>query len=306
MGALALLLCACAAAPPAMPPSPAPRIVRAIAVEGIATDPGLDAALRRFEGRTASAALGAEIGEFLRDYLEWLEYRDIGIELAHDTDAHDVLRVAVHALPPADAEAPPQAFFEIAMPGPPVESPVPAPLAPGGARAETLLDESFGFWLDSPARALIDAAERRLYLKREDGVVSYAVAVGTARTPTPAGDYWVEAITHKPTWFPPASIRREHAAKGRPLPAFVPPGRGNPLGSYFVRLQKSIGIHGTNQPRSIGTAASHGCVRMHDRDVRELAGLLRSGDRILVVRARPAARATAGGGGSSSVSALQK
>lgn len=166
-------------------------------------------------------------------------------------------------------------------------------MEPGGARLETALDARFDSWVHSSDRVLIDASSHRLYFKRANGqVVSYPVALGTARTPTPIRDYRVESVSHKPTWYPPASIRREYKAKGKLLPAFVPPGAGNPLGSYFVRLQNGIGIHGTNQPRSIGRPASHGCIRMHDRDVQELAPQLKSGDGVSVVQALPSLTAS--------------
>lgn len=169
------------------------------------------------------------------------------------------------------------------------ESPVPEPRDLAGGRRETDLDDRFSDWLQGDARVLVDTAGRRLYLRQEDGeIVSYAVAVGTPRTPTPARDYVVEQISKHPTWYPPASIRRDYAARGTPLPDRVPPGRGNPLGLYYVRLQNSIGIHGTNQPSTIGSAASYGCIRMHDQDVAVLASQLSIGDRVVVVRRLPA------------------
>ncbi|WP_162932502.1 L,D-transpeptidase [Solimonas sp. K1W22B-7] len=150
-------------------------------------------------------------------------------------------------------------------------------------REEPILATDYDSWLQSPARVLVDAAARRLYLKRGQRIVNYTVAVGTEHTPTPPGVYRVEQIAHRPTWYPTATIRRDHAARGIKLPATVPPGDGNPLGAWFVRLQDSIGIHGTNEPASIGQASSYGCVRMHERDLEELARALRPGDRVLII-----------------------
>jgi lipoprotein-anchoring transpeptidase ErfK/SrfK len=296
---LAALLATACASQPAPPvavaaPPPAQVTVRAIVTDGIDAPDDLADALAAFAGRPMSAELARDAGEALRTWLDWQEWQAVAVEPALAPDADGVLHLVVVAVPPPPIEQAPEEYFDIAMPGPPDEPP---PEGLGGARVETALDDSFKPWLDSPARVLIDAADRRMYVKRSDAIVSYAVAVGTARTPTPEGEYWVEAITRDPTWYPPASIRREHAARGKPLPAFVPPGRANPLGGWFVRLQNSIGIHGTNQPRSIGTASSHGCVRMHDRDVAELAALLRTGDHIRIVRAHARAAQVASGGG---------
>lgn len=283
-----LLLAGCAQQPPA-PVERAPATllrpsmtVHAFAVHGPAQGDDLLAALRTLAGTNLDTRLAADAEAYVRDYYAWLEWRNVRVFVDSAPDATGTLHLIVSADAPLDAPA-------SLIDDPPVPSTVPPPRAPGGARIENALDASFGPWLQSGSRVLVDAQEKRLYLRHDDGrVASYAVAVGSVRTPTPPGDYTVEAIQHQPTWYPPASIRREHERKGQPLPAFVPPGADNPLGSYFVKLQDSLGIHGTNQPRSIGRAASHGCIRMHDRDVRELIRFLRRGDAITIVRARSA------------------
>lgn len=289
---LAALVAGCAQQPLAAPVAsvralrlPANLQVQDISLHGPAQGDDLLAALRTLAGNPLDAALTQAAEAYVRDYYDWLEWRNVRVFIDSAPDASGTLHLVVTADAPAQLAEPP---FD-----PPVASTVPAPREPGGARNELALDDSFRPWLQSGSRILVDAQERRLYLRHDDGrVQSYAVAVGTARTPTPPGQYVVEAIRHQPTWYPPASIRREYANKGKPLPAFVPPGADNPLGSYFVKLQNSLGIHGTNQPRSIGRAASHGCIRMHDRDVRELIRYLRRGDAITIVRARPALTAT--------------
>lgn len=168
---------------------------------------------------------------------------------------------------------------------PPVRAaPIPPPTAPEGATALPETDSRLQPWLMSEARILVDRSGRQLFLKRVDGGLErYAVAVGRSHTPTPARPYVVEQIRRNPSWYPPASIRRDQARKGRVLPNVVPPGPGNPLGLYYVRLQDGIGIHGTNQPRSIGSAASYGCIRMHDQDVARVAASLNIGDGVWVV-----------------------
>lgn len=279
---LPLLSCACAsvAPPAAAPPVPA---LRSIVIDGPALDLDWPTTLRRFEGAAAHQRALAEIEATVAEAYIWAEWREVQVVAMPVPDDDGILKVSVFAQPP-DASTPPPA----ALRWPPPEV-VPPPAAAAGAREETMLDAALGAWQQSDSRVLIDGGERRLYLKRRDGrVVSYPVAVGTVRTPTPAGDYTVEAVRQKPTWYPPASIRRSYAAQGKALPAMVPPGPGNPLGEWFVRLQNGIGIHGTNQPRSIGRAASHGCVRMHDSDVAQVVAQLQRGDGVTVIHSRAA------------------
>jgi lipoprotein-anchoring transpeptidase ErfK/SrfK len=104
----------------------------------------------------------------------------------------------------------------------------------------------------------IDLSERKLYLYGGDGKVikTYRVAVGMPAYPTPTGDFRIITKEVDPTWNPPDSA---WAAGMGP----VGPGPGNPLGTRWMGLNSpGIGIHGTYSGSSIGTAASHGCVRM--------------------------------------------
>ena len=285
-------LCACAQQPPAptprVPLQHTPLSVSRIVLHGPADNAGLESALADFSGRDFDADLGRTALAYVHDYYGWLEWRNVRAIADSSLGADGSLNIIVTADPPENLPEPPLPTEFAAE-----EAPVPPPREPGGARLETALDDSFGAWLQSANRVLIDATEKRLYLRHDDGrVVSYAVAVGTARTPTPPGSYSVLGMRHKPAWYPPASIRRAYAAKGKPLPPVVPPGAGNPLGNWFVQMQNSIGIHGTNQPRSIGRAASHGCIRMHDRDIAEVVKALRKGDGVTIVRARAARTAT--------------
>jgi lipoprotein-anchoring transpeptidase ErfK/SrfK len=103
-----------------------------------------------------------------------------------------------------------------------------------------------------------DLSERKLYLYGGDDrlVKTYGVAVGMSGHPTPTGTFRIITKLKNPTWNPPDSA---WAAGMGP----VPPGAGNPLGTRWMGLNSpGIGIHGTPAPSSIGTAASHGCIRM--------------------------------------------
>ena len=98
----------------------------------------------------------------------------------------------------------------------------------------------------------------RLTLYRGTRLVrSFAVATGQASYPTPLGRFQIVVKAKDPTWYPPT---QDAWAKGlKP----VPPGPNNPLGTRWMGLSSpGIGIHGTDEPASIGYSASHGCIRM--------------------------------------------
>jgi L,D-transpeptidase ErfK/SrfK len=85
---------------------------------------------------------------------------------------------------------------------------------------------------------------------------------------TPLGMTSIVAMARNPAWYPPQSVRDEHAADGDPLPRIVPPGPENPLGTRALRLGlPGYLIHGTNRPAGVGMRVSHGCVRMFPEDV---------------------------------------
>ncbi len=76
-----------------------------------------------------------------------------------------------------------------------------------------------------------------------------------------------------PTWYVPASVRKEHAERGDPLPSIVPPGPDNPLGAYAMTLSlPGYLIHGTNKPAGVGMRSSHGCIRLYPEDIEALFG----------------------------------
>lgn len=108
-------------------------------------------------------------------------------------------------------------------------------------------------------------------------VKRYRVAVGQPKYPTPLGKYSVLEKQVNPWWRPPDSDWAEDAEP-------IPPGPNNPLGTRWIGLGGGIGIHGTNNPGSIGTAASHGCIRMRTSDVEDLYRRLPMGSPVHVVR----------------------
>lgn len=255
-----------------------PLTLSALTIQGPLPATELEAAFAGYAGRPLDDHLREDVEALVRDYYDWMEWQEVSVRVEPNEQQPDVLRVVVEASPPPALTAPAPSIPEV------VASTAAKPKRAG--RSKTL-PASYEDWLHSGARVLVVAGERRLYLKHRGEVLSFTVAVGTERTPTPPGEYRVQAISHKPTWYPTRSIRQDHAARGIRLPAVVPPGPGNPLGDWFVRLQDSIGIHGTDAPDSIGQASSWGCIRMRDEDIDRVARLLRRGDRIVVLDGLP-------------------
>jgi L,D-transpeptidase catalytic domain/Putative peptidoglycan binding domain len=97
-------------------------------------------------------------------------------------------------------------------------------------------------------------------------VKTYPVAAGSAEYPTPQGEWTIWQKVENPTWVNP-----DPEGWGASLPAMIPGGPGNPLGTRALYLDApGIRIHGTSASYSIGTYASHGCIRMFMDDVEEL------------------------------------
>jgi L,D-transpeptidase ErfK/SrfK len=133
---------------------------------------------------------------------------------------------------------------------------------------------------------VINLPEHRLYYypPAKEGepqrVYTWPISIGKMDWRTPLGTTRITDKRANPTWYPPASVREEHAARGEPLPAAVPPGPDNPLGAHAMRLGLPGGaylIHGTNNPIAVGMAVTHGCIRMYPEDVAELFPLVKVG-----------------------------
>ncbi|MBK6740467.1 MAG: L,D-transpeptidase family protein [Haliea sp.] len=115
-------------------------------------------------------------------------------------------------------------------------------------------------------------------------VQTYPIGIGRMDWATPLGVAKITGKVKDPTWTPPESIRREHAAKGDPLPAVVPAGPDNPLGRYAMRLSiPGYLIHSTNKPLGVGMRVSHGCIRMLPDDIERLFPQLPVGTPVNIV-----------------------
>ena len=111
----------------------------------------------------------------------------------------------------------------------------------------------------------IDLSERKLYLYADGKLEkTYNVAVGQPSYPTPVGSWKIISKVVDPTWTPPDSPWAKGAVP-------IGPGPDDPLGTRWMGLSApGVGIHGTNEPWSIGSYASHGCIRMHIPDAEDL------------------------------------
>jgi hypothetical protein len=121
---------------------------------------------------------------------------------------------------------------------------------------------------------VVSLEDRKLALIEDDQVKKiYSVAVGKPSTPSPEGTFIIERRVVNPVYH----------HNGRT----VEPGPANPVGTRWMGLStKGYGIHGTNEPNSIGKAASHGCIRMARADLEEFYAQVAVGDQVQIVGAR--------------------
>ncbi len=112
-------------------------------------------------------------------------------------------------------------------------------------------------------------------------IAAYPVTIGSAHTASPIGEWKVRGIAK----MPPFRYDKEMLQHGQRSGNFhlLPPGPRNPVGVMWIALnKKGIGIHGTNEPGSIGRAASHGCIRLANWDVVRLATKIKPGDNVSI------------------------
>ncbi len=143
-----------------------------------------------------------------------------------------------------------------------------------GAGTEIVLPTRFVLPPGPREGLVLNLAEYRMYYypDAKDGepayVYTYPMSIGRMDWETPLGRTKITAMATNPAWYPPQSVREEHAADGDPLPRIVPPGPENPLGTRAMRLGiPGYLIHGTNKPAGVGMRVSHGCVRMFPEDI---------------------------------------
>lgn len=115
---------------------------------------------------------------------------------------------------------------------------------------------------------LVSIPDRKLaVIEAGQTLATFPVAVGAPVSPSPTGKFQIVSRVSHPAYY--------HAG------AAAAAGKNNPIGTRWVGLsQKGYGIHGTNAPRSIGHAASHGCIRLRNRDMERLFPMLQVGDEV--------------------------
>ena len=159
------------------------------------------------------------------------------------------------------------------------------PWVPGEGR-EVLIPTEYILPPGERKGIVINLAEMRMFYYPEGSntVVTFPIGIGREGWQTPLVSTTVTKIVKDPTWTPPASIRAEHAAMGDPLPASVPPGPDNPLGPWALRLAApGYLIHGSNKELGVGMRVSHGCMRMYNNNVTELAAMVPVGTPVRIV-----------------------
>jgi hypothetical protein len=117
---------------------------------------------------------------------------------------------------------------------------------------------------------LVKKAEKAVYFLQNGELAEvWPCAIGKPESPTPTGRFEVTVTLENPTWY----------WQGKA----IPPGPDNGLGDWFIGIsKKGYGLHGTNEPPSIGTAASHGCVRMYNEHAGELVSLVSPGTVVVI------------------------
>ncbi|MEN2995174.1 MAG: L,D-transpeptidase family protein [Thermodesulfovibrio sp.] len=146
------------------------------------------------------------------------------------------------------------------------------------------------FWIlpDRPNNfqgIIINLSEMRLYYfykkQKKQLVTTFPIGIGDDGVETPTGKFKISHKVVNPSWYVPESIRQERPE----LPAVVPPGPDNPLGSHALRLSGlSYLIHGTNRPWAIGRKVTHGCIRLYPEDIPKLFDLVPIGTEVLIMR----------------------
>jgi lipoprotein-anchoring transpeptidase ErfK/SrfK len=120
---------------------------------------------------------------------------------------------------------------------------------------------------DRAKRVIVVSIPDRKLAVMEDGdvIATFPVAVGAESSPSPVGEFQIVSRVANPAYYHTGTV--------------IPSGKDNPVGTRWLGLSlKGYGIHGTNAPRSVGHAASHGCIRLRNHDMEQLFTMLQVGD----------------------------
>lgn len=136
---------------------------------------------------------------------------------------------------------------------------------------------------EAPGTIIVDTSAKRLDLILSDGrALRYVAGVGREGFSWSGRDR-VSAKKQWPDWRPPANMQARAAAEGTPLPAFMAGGENNPLGARALYIGSTLyRIHGTNEPWTVGTTTSSGCIRLTNEDIIDLYERVPVGAEVIV------------------------
>lgn len=140
------------------------------------------------------------------------------------------------------------------------------------------VDTQINNLITQPVRLKINLRKRQVTVYQGKNLIkSYPIAVGRRGWETPVGSFRVRDMLVNPTWI--------HPKTGKAIPGGD---AQNPLGNYWIGFWTNgkdwVGFHGTPNPETVGTAASHGCIRMYNQDIEELFQLVSVGTPVTVQR----------------------
>ena len=127
-------------------------------------------------------------------------------------------------------------------------------------------------------KLVVRKSEHALHALDKDGklVAFYPASIGSEEKPAPSGSYKVERVAHNPTYTYNPKYKFKGVKSDKPFT--IKPGPNNPVGAVWIDLSlESYGIHGTPDPAKVGKTYSHGCVRLTNWDVRQLAQMVERG-----------------------------
>ncbi|GGI77183.1 L,D-transpeptidase [Legionella impletisoli] len=136
---------------------------------------------------------------------------------------------------------------------------------------------------------VINLANYRLYYFPDEGntVMTFPVGIGRDGWNTPTGKTKIIAKEKSPSWRPTENIKQYAAKQEVLMPDLLPPGPGNPLGDYVLRLNwPTYLIHGTNHPEGVGRKVSAGCIRMYPEDIEILFDYVTVGTPVTIINLR--------------------
>ena len=135
------------------------------------------------------------------------------------------------------------------------------------------------FGVTTPVATLVaDKANAQLrgYDQRGKLIVAYPATIGSDELPSPSGTHFVNAVAPNAAYYYNPAVNFQQGNNIEKLT--IPPGPNNPIGTTWIDLSEpTYGIHGTPEPAKIDKTRSHGCVRLTNWDVEELAGLVEKG-----------------------------